>query len=175
MMLKPGGVFETIKQKMPWARGATIVLQHDGAPGHNQSGNLEALTLAGSLGGWKITIDTQPAQSPDLNLCDLCIFKQLQSASFNIRSQCHTNEQLIANVMQAWDEFDSNALERAWGILHEVYRCILRSKGANTYAIPHTGITARQTAGQDPVDRIIPIDTLVVGRQELDRLNNLEN
>jgi len=57
---------------------------------------------------------------------------------FIIRSRGHTNEQLAANLMQAWNEFDAKTLNGTWGILHVVYRSILRSKGADRGTISPT-------------------------------------
>jgi len=76
--------------------------------------------------------------------------------------------------MEAWAEYDWKKLERAWGTLHEVYRCILGNEGGNTYQLIHTGITARQTAAADPVDRIIPIELVTKGRLALNRLRHPE-
>jgi hypothetical protein len=172
MMLKAGGVYDAIKEKMAWAKGATITLQHDGAPGHNKKGNLTALNEAGGLDGWDIVIDTQPAQSPDLNLCDLCFFSSLQSASFSLRSECHTPAQLITNVMQAWDEYPWEALERAWGLLHSVYRSVLDDGGGNMYAMPHSGVKERQRDGGIVCDRVVPLDLKLKGSIALAALND---
>ena len=60
-MTRPGGVFDNIKQKMPWLQNSDIFLQHDGAKPHNGGRNLDRLTLAGLLDGWHIRIVTQPA------------------------------------------------------------------------------------------------------------------
>jgi hypothetical protein len=136
MMTKEGGILDTIKEKMPWAKNDKIVIQHDGAPGHNGKGNSVFLAQAGVQGGWNITIDTQPAQSPDTNLCDLCFFNSLQSQSFQIRSQCTTEAQLVDTVMEAWHQYSPDKLERAWGHLFACYREILKDEGGNRYENP---------------------------------------
>jgi hypothetical protein len=158
MMTRNGGILDTIKQKMPWAQDANIVIQHDGAPGHEGAGNRDALAAAGQQGGWNITFETQPAQSPDLNLCDLCFFNSLQASSFDLRSQSNTEAELIENVMAAWQQYPWTTLERAWGHLYACYREILKAEGDNQYDKPHSGVGQRQTAGLVVVDNFVPMD-----------------
>ena len=74
MVLKPGGLIDAIKLKMPWLHGKPIEVQQDGATPHSGHGNLVHLTAAGHVDGWQITFVTQPAQSPDFNKLDLCFF-----------------------------------------------------------------------------------------------------
>jgi len=64
MMVRAGGILDRVKEKMPWAKNDTIVIQHDGAPGHNGKGNKVFLADAGQQGGWNIIFDTQPAHPP---------------------------------------------------------------------------------------------------------------
>lgn len=172
IMTREGGILDTIKEKMPWAKNDNIVIQHDGAPGHNGKGNSVFLAQAGMQDGWNITIDTQPAQSPDTNLCDLCFFNSLQSQSFQIRSQCTTEAELVQTVMQAWDNYSSDKLERAWGHLFACYREILKDKGGNRYEKPHSNVCKRQRADEQTIDELVPIDLVLTGREALDAMLN---
>jgi hypothetical protein len=52
------------------------------------------LADAGQLGGWIIVFDTQPAQFPGLNLCDLCFFNLALSLSARRRWMKHTSSRL---------------------------------------------------------------------------------
>ena len=45
-----------------------------GAPGHTGVGNNYRLRLKGAQDAWDIRFNVQPAQSPDLNIMDLCFF-----------------------------------------------------------------------------------------------------
>lgn len=172
MMTGEGGILATIREKMAWARDAHIVIQHDGAPGHWGGGNNVRLRDAALEGGWNITFETQPAQSPDLNLCDLCFFNSLQKASFQIRSQSNTIEQLIATVQQAWAEYDSLKLERAWGHLFARYREILFQKGSNQISNLHTDVGARQKSGAGAMDPYVSMDVYLDAVEARDTLLN---
>lgn len=172
LMTRDGGILQTIREKMPWARDANIVIQHDGAPGHWGGGNNVRLPAAGLQNEWNITFDTQPAQSPDLNLCDLCFFNSLQKASFQIRSQSHTMQQLQDTVLQAWEEYDSMKLERAWGHLFARYREILRLKGGNSTGHLHTDVGVRQKAGAGTMDPYVDMDTYLNAVEARDLLLN---
>ena len=83
VVLKRGGVFDTLRQKMWWfARdadtrtpeaGCTLFYQHDGASPHTARANCNGAKK------FKIEVITQPPQSPDLNVNDLAFFSSLQS------------------------------------------------------------------------------------------------
>ncbi len=77
------------------------------------------LADAGPLGRWNIVFDTQPAQSPGLNLCDF----------YAIRSEARDEAHLIEIVTQTWKDYDSDTLKRAWGHLHAVYRSLMLAGG----------------------------------------------
>ena len=70
---------QKIKEKTPWLQTAEIIVQHDGASPHASNGNESELNAKGLEEGWSIRFETQPAQSPDLNKNDLCLFSSLQS------------------------------------------------------------------------------------------------
>ena len=79
MMTKVGGVISSIKQKMSHLKNVNIIIQQDGAKPHTGCNNVDLLNAFGKRGGWNITFQTQPPQSPDLNKLDLCFFHSLQS------------------------------------------------------------------------------------------------
>ena len=84
VVLKRGGVFDTLRQKMRWfARdadtpeaGGTLFYQHDGASQHTARANVKQWACNGAK---KFKVITQPPQSPDLNVNDLAFFSSLQS------------------------------------------------------------------------------------------------
>ena len=106
-------------------KGKRVVFQHDGAKAHNGKGNLAALNIAGKEDGWDIEVVTQPAQSPDLNKLDLCLFHGLQRSTNKIKANNPGKENMINAVLQAYEEYDVATIERVEGLQHEVYRCIL--------------------------------------------------
>jgi hypothetical protein len=65
-------VLDTIKEKLPWKSNKTLKIQQNGARPHTGHNSNARIAAAESTEGWKITIFNQPAQSPDLNILDLC-------------------------------------------------------------------------------------------------------
>jgi len=74
--------------------------------------------------------------------------------------------------MQAWEEYDSDILERAWGHLFSCYREIMKHGGSNQYVKPHTGVNKRQKAGDETVDSLVPMDAFLRGTASFDALDN---
>ena len=137
-----------MKQRCPQLKGKRVVFQHDGAKAHNGKGNLAALNIAGKEDGWDIEVVTQPAQSPDLNKLDLCLFHGLQRSTNKIKANNPGKENMINAVLQAYEEYDVATIERVEGLQHEVYRCILRDGGGNQFDMPHSGVRERQKMGK---------------------------
>jgi hypothetical protein len=71
-------IVPAIMEKHPnFALGKSIRIQQDGAPAHGAIGNDPAIFASAmdAIGvGDQIKLITQPAQSPDLNVCDLGFF-----------------------------------------------------------------------------------------------------
>jgi hypothetical protein len=174
MMTKADGILAAIREKMPWARGAQITVQHDGAPGHVEKVNRVALPEAGLFGGYHVVFETQPAQSPDMNICDLCFFNSLQHRSFELRSNASSEMELMQAVQQAWTEYQWETLERAWGLQFAVYRSILDARGGNQYEKPHTNVRARQLAGAGTIDPYVTMPSYLTGMEARDALDNEE-
>lgn len=135
----------------------------------------EYLNIMTKEGGILATFQTQPAQSPDLNICDLCFFNSLQKRSFELRSKSNTEMELMNTVQQAWAEYDWETLERAWGLLFAVYRAVLDAKGTNQYVKPHSGVRVRQHDGAGTLDPYVSQDTWLTAQEALDALNNAQH
>ena len=146
-IVSKGGVFEAMRAKMWWFHkdatmpdgsatpeaGQPLYYQHDGARPHTAKKNTQVWATHGAMKGFDIRVVTQPAQSPDLNINDLCFFRSLKS-----RLAGHTYSDLVsmlAAAKAAYQEYDGDTLERAWRVLHTVYRGILRTGGDNTYQL----------------------------------------
>ncbi|CAM9580406.1 unnamed protein product [Discosporangium mesarthrocarpum] len=67
-------VIPAIKARMPRPPGHTIFVQHDGAKSHTGGGDMEAIQ---AKAGDSIILETQPANSPDLNVNDLGFFHSI--------------------------------------------------------------------------------------------------
>ena len=131
------GVFAAIKARMPWMHAGTVVMQHDGAKPHTSIINVQEFAVAGALDGWDIRVRTQPAQSPDMNVLDLCFFASLQRRCEQIKRHSHTVGQLVEKVEEAWAAYDWQTLDRAWKHQFDVWNSILTVDGGNQYVNPH--------------------------------------
>jgi hypothetical protein len=83
----------------------------------------------------KIVLKTQPAQSPDTNLCDNGFFNALQSgykkhAPRNARETIHA-------VFKVWREYPHARINHMWLTLMTNHDQIIKCNGNNTYKIVH--------------------------------------
>jgi hypothetical protein len=147
-----GKVIDAIKTKMDWMRGEKIIVQHDGAKPHTAATTVAALQRAGHTDGWDIDFVTQPAQSPDLNKCDLCFFYSLQTRSAELRTDCRKLEDMVQAVKKAYQDYSQEQLLRVHALQFLVFRIILGIQGGNQYSMPHTRLGSRQAAGEDIID-----------------------
>ncbi|KAL7578224.1 hypothetical protein ACA910_012647 [Epithemia clementina (nom. ined.)] len=123
-----------ILEKWPAAqRTNTIRIQQDGAKSHIKE-NDEEFKIALSESGLNACLFTQPANSPDLNLCDLGFFRAIQSA--NDEAMTCEND-LIQAVQRAYQEYPKELLNKTWLTLQSVMNSILEAHGNNNYTIIH--------------------------------------
>eukprot|EP00959_Pyramimonas_sp_CCMP1952_P266313 5567785-Pyramimonas_sp.AAC.1 len=130
-------VFPAIRRKMPWAKLVTI--QQDGASPHTGKDNPRHLKTAGMNprvpGNAKITILTQPSNSPDNNLNDLCFFP---SMSARVAKCGHrTVDELVEMVEKEYWNYDQATLLRGWEMKTRVLGEIIKHKGNNDFELPH--------------------------------------
>jgi hypothetical protein len=157
MMTKQGGILDCIKAEMFWLKEDGIYIQHDGASPHNGKGNRERLREAGLKDDWRIVFETQPAQSPDTNICDLSFFNSIQHRIHNLKQNAKNIDQLIAKVFTAWAEYDYETLDHIWGHLFACYNSILRDAGDNKYKAPHTQLRVNGRGKETAVDLNIDV------------------
>jgi hypothetical protein len=170
---KEGGVIAKIIEKMPWLQNFVVRIQHDNASPHVGKGNDYYLSVAGGEHGWNIEFFNQPSQSPDLNVLDLCLFHSLQRGADEIRGFGKSLNEIHDSVMQHWQDYTAEKLERAFALVTEIKRCILLHGGDNQFKLPHSHIRRRQNEGVDEViDLFVPRDTRLRGLEALDRLEN---
>jgi hypothetical protein len=175
-MTRQGGVIENIKEKMPWMLGREIVVQHDGAPVHEGRGNLMRLNEAGHRGGWLISFQKQPPQSPDLNKLVLCLFSSLQQISDEIRDaneRINGIPELIRAVRHCWEAYELEVLSRVYALQHVIFRAVLENEGRNHYDVPHTRIIWRQRHGENPLDRIVSLALYNKAQDAIDEILNV--
>ncbi|CAM9572970.1 unnamed protein product [Discosporangium mesarthrocarpum] len=129
----------------------TIFVQQDGATPHTKVGIMEAIDEA--VGGDNV-IETQPANSPDLNVNDLEFFNSIQQLKEYV-GVTNTPE-LVEATAEAFDVYHRDTLERVWQSLFAVYGEVLGSKGDNLYKIPHLGKEKAEKEGKLPENA--PVD-----------------
>lgn len=151
-MVGDDGILATICKKMPWMERRCLYVQHDGAPGHNGKGNLQAFEDYISTIDFNLKMDTQPAQSPDLNINDLGFYNSLKSRVNLTKDTGGSLQNMIDTVYEEFDSYDAKTLTRLWANLVENYRQIIEHLGGNAYKNPHSGISVRERAGENVID-----------------------
>ncbi|CAM9248517.1 unnamed protein product, partial [Discosporangium mesarthrocarpum] len=127
-------VISSIKARMPRPPGHTIFVQQDGAKPHTGGGVIEAIQ---AKAGDSIILETQPGNSPDLNVNDLGFFHSIQQLKEDVGVS--SPEDLVEATMEAFDVYPRETLERVWQSLFVVLGEVLGYKGDNSYKLPHLG------------------------------------
>jgi len=147
-----GGVFDCMRQKMPWFKagsgkpeaGCVLYMQQDGARPHTTDANLQHFAREGAKYGFNIIVITQPAQSPDFNYLDLSFFNSLNS-DVHIQSMS-SREDIIAAVEKCFAEYEANRMAGCIRSLTNSYRGCLETDGGNTYET-HRGVAKNTRNG----------------------------
>ncbi|CAM9983405.1 unnamed protein product, partial [Discosporangium mesarthrocarpum] len=84
--------------------------------------------------GDSIILETQLANSPDLNVNDLGFFHSIQQLKEDVGVS--SPEDLVEATMEAFDDYPRETLERVWQSLFAVLGEVLGSKGDNSYKLP---------------------------------------
>ena len=83
----------------------------------------------------KVILYTQPANSPDLNINDLGLFRALQSAYLHFTPT--KPEEIIQYVQQVHRDYPGRKINRIWLTLQSVMNQIIDAHGDNDFYIPH--------------------------------------
>lgn len=83
---------------------------------------------------------TQPAQSPDLNICDLAFFRALSAAVRKARrgNRSFNIDQLVQDVLEAFHAYEPAHLEKMWQTKTSVMKKIIAAEGGNEYSLHRT-------------------------------------
>ncbi|CAM9150777.1 unnamed protein product, partial [Discosporangium mesarthrocarpum] len=137
-------VIPTIKARMPRLPGHTIFVLQDGAKPHTGKGIMEAIQDAAG----DITQETQPANSPDLNVNDFDFYHSIQQLK---ESAVVTNgKELVEATMKAFNVYPEEIDEEVWQSLFAVNGEVMGCKGNNSYEMPHLGKEKLTSAGNLP-------------------------
>ena len=128
-----------IEAKMPWLAGSPYFIQQDGARPHTANGTIEDLIAGGTGDGFVPIIVTQPPNSPDLNINDLGFFASLKVDVKRICTHCTSREEMMANVMKAFEEYPRDKIDGIWACWFNNLRSVMASDGGNDYKQAHNG------------------------------------
>ncbi|CAM9874669.1 unnamed protein product [Discosporangium mesarthrocarpum] len=87
--------------------------------------------------GDSIILETQPANSPDLNAKDIGFFHSIQQLKEDVGVS--SPEDLVEAIMEAFNVCPWETLERVWQSLFAVLGEVIGSEGYNSYKLPHLG------------------------------------
>jgi hypothetical protein len=148
VMDRANGIIDQIKSNLSSLKGEAIKIVLDNSPTHQPLWVKEEINNIGKEDGWNIELDYQSAPSPDLNVLDLLFFWSLQKRDDVLKYQCKTIADLKNHVLEAFDEYDSNTIERCIGCLYANYVEVLKHDGGSDFHTPHSGVRKR-AAGED--------------------------
>ena len=151
--------------------GTRIWVQADGASPHTSGYTRRRIRYIEGQAffdrhGFRIKFCTQPANSPDMNDCDLTFWHSNKCTLKGKRWS--TKQEMIDDIRQTWLGYALEKLESGFRLLYTVYRGILRTGGDNTYS-RHAGVRTRVRQGLG-LDYSCPQDIFDHGQAERDRL-----
>ena len=117
----------------------TVVVQQDGASPHTGKNVVERLNAIGAKLKPKLEVRTQPAQSPDMNINDLALFRGLDVLVQKVRrgqGNEYDKEKLVDDVLKAVAEYPTEKLERMWEYKEYVMEAVQATQptpGGNDY------------------------------------------
>ena len=108
-----------------------IVQQYDGASSDIAENDQEHNLHASKQGMWNICfLETQPAKSPETNVLDLSFFQALQAKQWSLGSET-TIDELVAQVLQAFRDFEPRKIDCGFLILQGCLNDMLEVNGRN--------------------------------------------
>ncbi|XP_021749085.1 uncharacterized protein LOC110714841 [Chenopodium quinoa] len=140
-------IIPAIKRQWHPSLPKDIFIQWDNARPH-QIPMDEEFIAACTSDGFNIQMVFQPAQSPDLNVLDLGLFKVIQSLQY--QSFPTTLDELIDKVYEAYEWFDPILNKYTWITLQGVMMKILEKEGGNNFNPPHMGKQRLEALGLLP-------------------------
>jgi hypothetical protein len=111
----------------------TVMIQHDGASCFIKGYDVQ-FGQAAKQGVWSICLEKQPAKSPDTDTLDLSFFRALQAKQKSLGSET-TIDGLIAQVLQAFAEFEPRKIDCGFLTLQTCLNDMMETNGGNDYKI----------------------------------------
>jgi hypothetical protein len=148
------GVIHSIRQSILTEDcESPVIVQMDNAPAHVGLNVMEDLNDFAVDANLNLSFETQPPNSPDLNICDLALFNSLQKTADRLKRNAGSIEQLWAAVQLAFEQYDRNTLEICYGHLYACYNEVLFIRGDNQYRSPHNRVRYLHGIGS-PLNRV---------------------
>ncbi|XP_021729832.1 uncharacterized protein LOC110696804 [Chenopodium quinoa] len=138
-------VIPAIHEKWPPHLPKDILIQWDNAKPHQVPKDTE-FTEACHAYGFNIEFVYQPAQSLDLNVLDLGVFRVIQSIQY--QSFPKSLDELLERVKEAWEGFDPIVNKYTWITLQSFMLEILERKGNKKFVPPHVKKRHLDSLGQ---------------------------
>ncbi|KAF0684476.1 Aste57867_23545 [Aphanomyces stellatus] len=141
---------------LKWPGPRNVKLQHDNARAHvtGDDAGLRAAFSAYANIGWNFSLFPQPPNSPDTNILDLGFFAAIQSLQH--RTSARSIDELVVNVVRAFDEFPLERLERTFLTLQA---CLI--------ACDHERRRGQHLQGRLPMNAICPCDVFEAAKAKL--------
>ncbi|XP_021742833.1 uncharacterized protein LOC110708916 [Chenopodium quinoa] len=147
----------TIHAQWPSQLSKNIIIQWDNTRPHQVPSD-EKFLAATQANGFNIQFVFQPAQSPDLNVLDLGLFKAIQSIQYQSFS---TNiDELIEKVAEAFEVFDPTLNRYTWITLQACMIKVLEKQGGNNFNPPHMGKSRQDRQGT--LEEILKVDITLI-------------
>ena len=135
------------------------MLQHDNARTHVLPDNEILLAVFNDYHddlGWSFKLVPQPPNSPDMNILDLGFFAAIQSLQH--RTSARTIDELVSNVLKAFQDYPCLRLERIFLSLQACLIETIKVFGDNSYKLPHLSKEKHARKGQLPENLLCPDD-----------------
>jgi hypothetical protein len=145
-------VLPAIKEKCPVGmRGSrTIRIQKDNAKPHVQfTTSLPDLVAKSTELGIDVQPYFQPANSPDLNVLDLSLFRAFQTQE--LKQYADNTMELISATERAFQEYPYGKIDDAFLTLQYCMNEIIKVDGGNSYSLPPIGKQRLRSLGNLPV------------------------
>ena len=127
-----------------------IRIQQDGAKSHIKPDDPQWLEYLDDMNlQQKLTLLTQPANSPDLNHNDLGFFHAIEKA-YQRKFPLKSPDEIIKCVTDAFWEYPMNKMNRLWLTRMQCMNEILECHGGNDYKLPHMGKEKLERIGKLP-------------------------
>jgi hypothetical protein len=144
-----------------------IKLQFDNAPGHTGHNNLARIEQYIVEKNLEIELVKQPANSPDLNMCDLAFFRSLDCRAEAIKRDLKNAQgidKIFQSVQVAFEEYDGDTLASCYGHLYAVYNAILAHDGDNNFNNPHAKVRKRLRNGEYGLIKTVTLDANAIAQ-----------